>query len=210
MNKKPYKVVIFNATMRSGKDVAAKHMLDTYGEDNINLLSFKSMLINATAKVLDISEEDFLDGYDATVKMMTGMTNPPTEWYKDLPMYPIGDTLYSKRTALIHVSENVLKKLLGDSVFGDITASNLVKGKINILSDGGFDSEFKPLLEVADVLVLKRDRLNTNWEGDSRFWLSEELGGTHKWCPDSVTELEEFLEWTEKMIKQTFDPQWEK
>ena len=199
-----HKVVIFNMPARNGKDLAAEFLLNKYGSDKINVLSFKDKLIEATARVLNIPVEDFLLGYDKPAVEVLGEGYTWCEWYKDFPLHQIGDKVYSKREALQHVSENVFKPLMGKDVFGNITASNLVEGKINIISDGGFDSEFKPLLEVADVLVLSRDRLSTGWGTDTRGWLTPRLGGVHIRCHDDIQDLGDFLIWVDNTITNYF------
>ena len=190
------RVIIFNCPMRNGKDAAVDEMILRFGEGNVNRISFKDQLILATANTLSISVEEFLEGYDDKVsdrerkyEQWLGQSTG-VEWWKDTPIYDIGGKLYSKRTALIHISENVMKPLIGDDVFGVATVKSLVSSKLNLIPDSGFDAEVKPLLEVADVLILKRDRLRTGWGNlDSRGWVEDSLG-TQIWCPEDITELE--------------------
>jgi hypothetical protein len=203
-----YRVVILNQTARSGKDVSAQHLLDKYGSEHVNVVSFKQKLIDATAKVLGISVEEFLQNYDSKAFDVLGFYQS-IEWYKDYPIYTIGDKKYSKRTALIHVSENVLKPLFGKGVFGEALKQDLQYGKVNIVSDGGFAEELEPLND-CELLVLQRDRLETNWKGDSRGWVSgEKYGGStcfyYETGRTGDEELEHYFDWTETMIRETFD-----
>lgn len=198
------KVVLLNMCQRNGKDELATELINRWGEDSVRRLSFKIPLIQITANVLGISVGEFLEGYDDKVSdrpcVIERQIGQGYVWWKDVPIYEINGRVYSKRTALIYVSEKVIKPSFGESVFGNILSSQLSKDKLNVFSDSGFDAEASPLYEVADVLVLKRDRLKSNWEGDSRGWLDPTLGGTHKWCPEEITELKDFFDWSEKQI----------
>lgn len=208
-----FKVCIMNMTARSGKDVAAQHMLKLYGEDKVKVLSFKEMLITATAKVLGITEEDFLKNYDAKTENVNGINDSPYgEWFKDYPIYTLGYKMYSKRTALIHVSEEVLKPMFGKGVFGKALSEKLDADKLNIISDGGFIDEVYPFMQTSDILILRRDRMGTNWAGDSRGWLnaSEVNGKQHYYVETPLEgdqELEHYLGWVETMIFTHFQPQ---
>lgn len=178
-------------TPRSGKDLACNHLGEIY--NNVEHLAFKDELIKAAASILGITVEKFLLGYDK--QLSSGV------WNKDVPMYSINGKIYSKRTILQYASENVMKPLLGQDAFGKAVARHITDPqKLYLISDGGFEEEVKPILKIADVLFLKRDRLANRWEGDSRGWIPEEVGGTHIWVPDSIGSEQDYLTFIEGVV----------
>ena len=184
------RVVVMNMTARSGKDTAVHHLLKIYNE--AKHLTYKEKLIEATINFFRVSRERWDTRYDLSANMPGGVTT----WIKDVPwegVLEVGDKTYSQRTALIHVSENVMKPVFGKQVFGDAVANHLEEGGLYLVSDSGFDEELIPVLAKADVLVLKRDRLNSNWVGDSRGWVTKELGGKHVWVPGGIQDEADYL-----------------
>ncbi len=184
------KVIIFNMTPRSGKDIACEHLSKKY--TNAIRLAFKDELIKVAASILGIHVGRFLQGYE-------GQT-ASGHWLKDVPMYAVNGNVYSKRTWLQHVSEVVIKPLVGNDVFGKAVSRHITDPEaLYLISDGGFEEEVQAVMKVADVLILQRDRLNNNWEGDSRSWVNPS-NAVIKHCPDAVQSEEEYLEWVDLTV----------
>lgn len=207
------KVVVFNAPARSGKDLAADYMVSVV--ENGYKRQFKDKLIELTANFLNISVEDFLEGYDKK----TTEVNPygffigdTPEWYKDVPLYyvksPDKDTyIYSKRQALIHVSENVIKPIFGEASFGDALVKSLPEEGIVFIPDSGFMEELIPVIDhvgAGNILVIKIEREGCTFEGDSRDYLdTNDLPCNVSWITNNGT-VEEFLQEVEYMVKNVF------
>jgi hypothetical protein len=174
------KVYIFNGPPRSGKDTLAALLTEHCGATQ---RSFKDELFKATANLLGISLEEFLEGYDMTFHevLNSDIEVPVAEdyidldsWYKDYPIYAVNGITMSKRQALIHTSEKVLKPSFGKAVLGEMTLRNLDFGKTNVISDGGFVEELEPIVEsddIYEVVVIQLSRDGCTFEGDSRDWL---------------------------------------
>jgi hypothetical protein len=172
MDKKT-KVVIFNAPPRAGKDIACKHMLSLInnsveGFSVAHHLSFKETLIGMTSLVFGMSVERFMLNYDEGCDGF---------WHKDKLQADlrIGNEIFSQRSALIYVSENVAKPVFGDAVFGIALADKIASHEgIMFVSDGGFGSELKPVVNevgVTNVLVVQVYRDGCSFENDSRNYI---------------------------------------
>lgn len=166
----PNKVVIFNGPARSGKDLATSFCCEYF---NGTHASMKTSLIKLTADFLGIAVEDFLKHYDDKCDDKT-YEESACVWVKDLPMYTLGDICLSKRDALIHVSENVIKPTFGDNTFGKLAAYALPEGLV-FFSDGGFPDEIQPLADkvgIKNILIVHIRRDGCTFEGDSRDYVN--------------------------------------
>lgn len=184
------KVVIFNMTTSSGKDVAAEYLESLYDSQR---LAFKDKLIEFTQRFYNISSEDWNKRYTSV---------NDGRRMKEEPWKRLGGL--SQREALIHISENVIKPSLGEGFFGKDVAERLSYQKLNIISDGGFDEEANEIyLTGAEVLVIQRDRLGNGWGNDSRGWLYNP-----EWCritfvtvPEGITEVEDYLDFVKQKVE---------
>jgi len=166
----PNKVVIFNGPPRSGKDLATEFCCEYFKGTHA---SMKTSLIKLTASTLGLTVEEFLKHYDEKCNDKT-YEESGCVWVKDLSMYPVNGGYLSKRRALIHVSENVVKPTFGDSVFGKLAADNLPKGLV-FFSDGGFPDEIQPIADkvgIENMLIVHIKREGYTFEGDSRDYVN--------------------------------------
>lgn len=193
-------VVIFNMTPRSGKDTAVNYMKGIW-EGAVHHLSFKDMLIEATIKFFNVSRDWWDNDYDAPHDNQRSIV----KWKKDLPCpeLMLNCQPISKRQALGHVSENVLKPLFGKGIFGHQVADRLDPFNVNMISDGGFSEELIPIIEKSHVLILKRDRTGNGWQGDTRGWISHpdakevwvgESDDVEAFCKECHVEISKWLE----------------
>lgn len=186
------KVIVFNGPPRSAKGEAAKYMVSTINNVEGFLPAyqreFKDELFKITAAVFNRTLEGFLKGYDQTLGEYLkekGRTPLPHEdpkmWYKDytgIVSQRIGINQYSKREALIHVSENVIKPFFGQDAFGQMAANALPEEGVVFFSDSGFAEELRPIIEKVgeeNVLVVRLYREGCTFEGDSRDYLQPEM-----------------------------------
>lgn len=190
------KVIVFNAKYpRAGKDTAADHMANLINVEGSNLVAyrkaFKDKLMEATAKMLNISLPHFLlnyackteDVYEA--KYMFGKL---PEWWKDVPMHSLGGEYVSKRQALIYCSEELFKPLLGLEVFGQILADTLPEEGVVLVSDSGFSEELLPVIRKVgkeNVTVCRIHREVKSPTKDSRSMLTPEMFDSSM-CPQFV------------------------
>lgn len=186
------KVIIFNSNVpRSGKNTCAK-ILSEWAEDkgySYQTPEFKDKLIELTATTLGISVEEFLDGYDMLAKdYVAEHKNDHTitdnfhlykkEWWKDVKLYGLGNKRVSKREALIHVSENVIKPHFGEDYFGKALA-NSISPMVDFafVADGGFVAEVEAVVQevgLGNVLIVNLYRDVKNPAKDSRKLLNGE------------------------------------
>ena len=180
-------------TMRAGKDTSANHMVGLINSQEGNLVAhkrnFKDKLIKATATMLNIPVEEFLEYYDTKMKEVPYVYSKDRlriaallhahkyEWWKDVPMYQVGGELFSKRQALIYCSENLFKPLLGKEVFGQMFVESLPEEGITFSGDGGFPDEAMPVIREfgkENVLIVRITRDIQSDVVDSRSLLKPE------------------------------------
>ncbi|CAL9979449.1 deoxynucleoside monophosphate kinase [Vibrio phage F99] len=188
------KCIIMNAnTVRAGKDTSANHMVELINSQEGNLgahkRNFKDKLMEATATMLNIPVEEFLEYYDTEAKevpyvyskdrlcIVAQLHAHKYEWWKDVPMYNIGGKLFSKRQALIYCSETLFKPLLGKEVFGQMFVESLPEEGITFSGDGGFPDEAMPVIRELgkeNVLIVRITRDIESTVVDSRSLLKPE------------------------------------
>lgn len=175
------KIILFNGPPSSGKDVASLYLFKKY---NVLHCSFKRKLIHLTQILLDIT---------------------PTEWHywyqdKEKPREELNDL--SCRQALIKVSEEMVKPVMGKDFWGRSEANwlkrNLHRDQIAVFSDAGFDEEVVPIVKAfgeKNVHIIKIIREGCSYENDSRKYLSENLLPTENYYTvENNGTLEEFYQ----------------
>lgn len=166
-------IYIFNSLPRSGKDTCVNILSKLFEEKGLKVqkLAFKDELIKATALILNMSVEEFMEDYDKLTKEVTKFYNHLPEWYKDVKVHNLGDTRVSKREALIHVSEKVFKPMCGNNFFGEKTEKNIdLSSDIVLISDGGFVEEIQEILKwnFGEVHIVRVNKEGTTSGNDSR------------------------------------------
>lgn len=155
--------VVFNGPPGSGKDTAAKHVVE---HCKARHLQFKDQLIKMVIKAYRVSREWFDAHY--------------TRELKNIPTPELCG--FSPREALINMSENIIKPVFGKAVFGKISAKKIKDGQCVVFSDSGFQEELSPIVEKLGcdmVLVIKLARDGCDFNGDSRNYLPDRPYG----CP---------------------------
>ena len=150
--KNPVKVIFINGAPCTGKDEVSNYLLSVLKK--VHYKAMKTHLIEWVCNFYNISLSEFNDNYTRDKKEIK------SELFNGL----------SPREALIHVSENVIKPILGKSYFGDYMANNLSEG-INVISDCGFMDELRPIIQkigVKKCLLIKIKREGYNFSEDSR------------------------------------------
>ncbi|HHB9680476.1 TPA: hypothetical protein ACOAY7_002859 [Vibrio cholerae] len=144
---------------RSGKDLSAKYLQSFFTDlgYNCEIHAFKDKLIEHTADFVGVTVEKFMEHYDdkvvsltyaQTVDIFRPHPKPQNHaWVKDVPMYEVDGNVYSKRQALIHVSEDIYKPIHGKDYFGQAVAKLIDNQDIIIYSDSGFAHEAFPVIE---------------------------------------------------------------
>jgi hypothetical protein len=158
-------VIIFNAPPNSGKDACCEYLAKQY---NAHHTYFKKALYDVAAKTSGLPLS-----YIRTV-----CTDRKYKEFKNAFMM-VDREQVTPRQYLIHVSENVVKPLLGKSYFGNKIAEEIVNTPNNLIvvSDGGFEEELLPLLNLPDteVIVVRLYRDGCNFNNDSRKYFTDEF-----------------------------------
>jgi hypothetical protein len=157
--------VIFNGPPGSGKDEAC-HFLETiYGYKHLRM---KDQLFIDTARHFGVSLEWFMTDYDVQSE-------------KERPLPELFGL--SKREAMIHVSEKVMKPRHGNDYYGRITAEKIDMVSSYCFSDGGFVDEVLPVINTLgheNVCIAQIYRTGCSFSSDSRNYLhgilQEDLG----------------------------------
>lgn len=164
------KLIIFNGPPFSGKDTGVDAIFELpqlQGTDNGVRARFKNVLYENTAQRYNLDLEDWVRiCNDGAVK------DQPQDYLEGK----------SPRQVLIYESEEVIKKEHGETGVAVITANRLkdkIKDMVNPIiafSDGGFNCEIKPLMEILgitrdQVLIFRCHADGCSFDNDSREWL---------------------------------------
>jgi hypothetical protein len=157
--------VIFNGPPGSGKDEACHFLKTNYGYKHLQM---KDELFIDTAEYYGVSLEWFMNGYDDRT-------------LKEFPRDELGGI--SKRQALIHVSETVMKPKHGKDYYGRKTAEKMDQVSSYCFSDGGFIEEILPVINTIgqeNICIVQLYRTGCSFSSDSRNYingiLQEDLG----------------------------------
>jgi len=153
-------IVIFNGPPASGKDEAASLYKEKYGYGN---LSFKHQLFKETIAHFGVDKEWFMEGYEDRTK-------------KETKEYALGDR--SRREAMIHVSEDIIKPRNGKSFFGWKVSKEIEEDKDYAVADGGFVEELEPLIEkvgAENIVIVQLTREGHDYSSDSRRYFNGNL-----------------------------------
>lgn len=145
-------IVIFNGPPGSGKDEAAAW----FKRRGYSHLSFKHYLFRETIAEFGVDTIWFMDGYNNRDIKET----PETELRG-----------MSRREAMIHTSEDVIKPKHGKSYFGHKVADEVNIGSEYVISDGGFIEELEPLIEkigIENIIIVQLVREGCSYRTDSR------------------------------------------
>lgn len=151
-------------TGNSGKDYAAEYIKNAFGG---HVFSFKKYLVDLTKNFYCLGSSVWEEWY--------------TEKGKNVPREALGGL--SQREALIHVSENVIKPVFGDEVFGECAALDLQDEQhernihLAVSSDSGFEEETYPLIDffgANNVFIVQLYSEGCSFDGDSRSYLDVE------------------------------------
>ncbi len=153
--------VVLNGPPCSGKNYITDQLIKHLAISGITVeeLMFKTGLYKETAKQYFMPYYDFVD-------LATNRTT------KDLPNERLDGI--SPRDALINVSENYIKPLLGNDYFAKELLENIKDKDVYIISDGGFKEEIQALIDspkINKLLLIHLHAPGCSFEGDSRSYI---------------------------------------
>ena len=152
-------IYLFNGPPGSGKDKACEYFSD-WGYIH---LSFKEQLVTETINHYQVSRSWFMDCYDDR-----SIKEKPEEILNGL----------SRRGALIHVSEDLIKPKHGNSYFGNVIAAQIDSEHNYCISDGGFIEEIVPLINKIgekNLTIIQLSREGCDYSKDSRRYFDGNL-----------------------------------
>lgn len=152
-------VVLFNAPPNAGKDFAADYFNRKYGYYSA---SMKKFLYEATKLFYELSVSD-MDMFSNRL-------------LKEKKTTRLGGK--SPREALIHVSENVIKPLFGQDIFGRRAVEDIAVFPNVTFSDCGFVAEAITLIDSypdAAIHLVEITADGCSFEGDSRSYIYNAL-----------------------------------
>ena len=177
------KIIALNGPPGCGKD-AIGEALAFYLEScdlGVSVVKFARPIKAIAGQMLDLRYDDQEQLKSTLVKNMGIATESAL----------IAD--WTLRDLLIWISEGIMKPFLGEDIFGRLLLGELRAIKRHdlsykdgtqrpaafaIITDGGFQSEFLPLLDSfasEDILIIEVTRENCSFEGDSRDYVGLEL-----------------------------------
>lgn len=151
-------IFLFNGPPGSGKDAGCSFLLDVCEHR-----SFKHILFDLTAQYYDVSLDWFMEGYD-----VREIKERPEDRLKGK----------SRRQALIHVSEDIIKPKHGASYFGIMLANSMNADTDYCISDSGFVEELTPLINTfgaENLHIIQLFREGCTFSNDSREYMNGKL-----------------------------------
>lgn len=156
------KIVLFNGPPRCGKDTAAKAIMQCpdFYEPVFERMSYPNKAAFAGMMKLEMDDYFQVD---------------PWEWNKWVIIRELG---VSYRQWQIDFSEKFMKPLYGEDVFGQLFVKRALKRSSHslfVVPDCGFQVEINTLLDhfnPDDILLVKIYRDGTNFDGDSRSYIT--------------------------------------
>lgn len=149
--------VIFNGPPGSGKDEACLFLENNLGFEH---LSFKQELFSDTIEYFQVSRNWFMDDYE----------NRET---KERPEEKLNG--FSRREAMIYVSEKVMKPHLGKDYYGQQVANKMNGVSDYCFSDGGFVDEVLPVINsigTDNICIVQLFRHGCSFSTDSRSYIN--------------------------------------
>ena len=180
-------IVIFNGPPASGKDEAASLYKEKYGFGN---LSFKYQLFKETIKHFDVDERWFMEGYNDRAQ-------------KEKAEFALNGM--SRREAMIHVSEDIIKPKKGLDYFGCSVAEEISEDKNYALADGGFVEELEPIIKkvgLENIVIVQLTREGCDYSSDSRKYFNGSL--IKEWTVGSATDIDNAYVLKEEMDIRTY------
>ena len=156
-------VVIFNGPPGCGKDAACL----LYKNMGYTHLSFKEELFKETFKFFGVSKEWFMKGYEnRDIKE------------KPVPQLKVSGKSFSRRDAMIYVSEKFIKPKYGKDYFGKQLANQMTSEGLFCVSDGGFQEELSPIINkfgAESITIIQLTREGCDFSSDSRRYFNGNL-----------------------------------
>ena len=170
------RVIIFNGPPGSGKDEACIFF------KNIGYvhLSFKDQLFKETFDFFNVSKHWFMEGYE--IRKIKE---------KPVSQLMVNDLMLSRRDAMIHVSENIIKPKYGKSYFGLKISEQIVGDMLYCISDGGFEEELSPIINkigAENIAIVQLTREGCDFSSDSRRYINGVI--TEEFVLDKKTEIQ--------------------
>jgi hypothetical protein len=152
--------IIFNGPPGSGKDEACSFLKTNYGFKH---LQFKDQLFLETASHFNVSLDWFMSSYN-------------DRKIKEKPEAELNGL--SRRQALIHVSEDIIKPKFGKDYFGVKTSEKIDLVSSYCFSDGGFVEEVLPVINTVgheNICIVQLIRNGSSFSFDSRNYIHGHL-----------------------------------
>jgi hypothetical protein len=111
----------------------------------------------------------------------------------------------SRREAMIHVSENIIKPKKGLDYFGQSVAEEIEEGKNYALADGGFVEELEPIVQKVgkeNVVIVQLTREGHDYSTDSRKYFNGNL--IKEYTINGATEVDKAYVLNEEMDIATY------
>lgn len=197
-------IVIFNGPPDSGKDHAAKHFSKKFGAPHFEMKEALRRTAHQMTTTIMEGWPEFLCADREIVEDSAVLLCNSMEYNKSLKS-TMKQSIWGDRTwreFLIHISEDIMKPIFGQDVFGR-AARKLVResnSPVVFFSDGGFQEEVEELRKEGTVLVFQLSREGCAWEGDSRGYTNGDFTRTifntedEEWLKDIASFVQIFAE----------------
>lgn len=152
-------IFLVNGAPASGKDLVCSYLSTKYSFKHV---AFKDILVERTIEYFGVDKEWFMSEYN-------------NRDVKEHPETSLNG--FSRRSALIHVSEEAIKPVFGKDYFGIELSKTLNENEHYCISDCGFVEEIEPIINKFgfEVRIIQLIRENCTFKNDSRSYVYGKL-----------------------------------
>lgn len=163
------RVVLLNGPPKCGKDTLASHLVPYFA---FQKMKFAAPIKRMAAGLLDMRTELIEEYKDHEMNILCKET--VSDEFGIAPTYSEKDTI---RRLLIRISEDFLKPVYGDTIFGKIAVREMQRSSysLNVFTDSGFATEAASIIRAigkSNVLLIRLHREGCDFTEDSRSYLS--------------------------------------
>lgn len=187
------KILFLNGPPRSGKDTAAEYLHLHYDAYKVKFAKALKEGTHALFGLGALPDDHFENAKNKPNAIFFGM---------------------SPRQAYIHVSENLVKPVMGSRFFGKVALETIKRAESDghdlvVISDSGFADEAQPIIEYYGqgstyLLRILADKRGCTFDGDSRSYIKLDLPPDNIWVIENNDTPAKYYDQLDNLMAKIF------